>query len=161
MTTPDPLLALIDLMNRADGGCWRMWANELRSGPVDSADYNDSQHVASFSSRESEEGGSNVVNLYFVQALVEWFRANAESLRTPSSRPANAREGGDARDAARWRYAVEKNCFPTLSQDGERWVVPGRDRNHKRRVFIGSSPDEATDLAIAHAVALRSGGPSE
>lgn len=53
-------------------------------------------------------------------------------------------------DAKRWRYAVENNCFPTIAQDGETWVVWSRDRNYKRRTFMGKSPDEAIDAAIAY-----------
>lgn len=52
-------------------------------------------------------------------------------------------------DANRWRFAVDGNCFPTIAQDGVTWVVWGRNRDWKRRTFMGSTPDEAIDLAMS------------
>ena len=58
-------------------------------------------------------------------------------------------------DAKRWRYAVEKNCFPVISQDGETWVAWARDSNYKRRTFMGKSPEEAIDAAMRYAEGLK------
>lgn len=55
----------------------------------------------------------------------------------------------DEIDAKRWRFAVKHNCFPVIAQDGETWVVWGRSRDWKRRTFMGKSPDEAIDAAMA------------
>jgi hypothetical protein len=63
------LEAVAGLAERADQGCWRMWANELRSSPEDDADVDHSHIIASFA-------GARTHNLHFVQALVLLYRTH-------------------------------------------------------------------------------------
>jgi hypothetical protein len=78
------LTDLLWLSEKATQGDWKMWANELRADTVGDSNLEHTELVATFPMKADEGGGSHVRDLYFVQALVAWFRANASTLATPA-----------------------------------------------------------------------------
>lgn len=84
--------------SRADQGCWRMWANQLRSGPKNSADLDKSDLIADFT-------GARTHNLNFVQSLVLWFRTHHATIRDMAARLEAAE-----RDAALLDW-LDQNAF--------------------------------------------------
>jgi hypothetical protein len=59
---------LEELARAATGGRWRLWANEVRAGPEDSAERNDSELVCAVPLRPNGAGGSHVRDAYFIAA---------------------------------------------------------------------------------------------
>lgn len=95
MNTPAPQVEMVSELQRlsdaATQGDWKMWANELRADPVGKSNVDDTELVATFSRKVDSEGCPHVRDLYFVQALVMWFRDNSAAIQAAL----NARAGGD------------------------------------------------------------------